>query len=80
LRHDERPPSRVRAVYEWLSPDKGIALVILTVNLADSLSVADMVIRIHREKPEEVYTRGDFSEIPVSAPWIDLYRQSSQGK
>jgi len=57
--------------------DKGIALVILTFNLADSLSLADMVIRIRRDKPEEIYMQEDFSEIPVSAPWIDLYRESS---
>jgi ribose transport system ATP-binding protein len=60
--------------------DKNIALVILTVNLADSLSLADRLIRIHRDKPEEVYTRGDFSEIPVSAPWVNLYRQTEWEK
>jgi len=41
------------------------------------LSLADMVIRIRRDKPEEIYMRDDFTGIPVSAPWIDLYRESS---
>lgn len=56
--------------------DKGMALVILTVNLADSLSLADKLIRIRSDKPEEVYTRNEFSTMPVDAPWIDLYRES----
>ena len=55
--------------------DKGAALVILTVNLADSLSLADKLIRIHRDKPEEVYTRAEFSTMPINAPWIELYRE-----
>jgi ribose transport system ATP-binding protein len=56
--------------------DKGMALVILTVNLADSLSLADKLIRIRRDKPEEVYLRNEFSTMPVNAPWIELYRES----
>jgi len=55
--------------------DKGVALVILTTNLADSLSLADKLIRIHSDKPEEVYTRNEFFEIPISAPWIELHRK-----
>jgi len=55
--------------------DKGMALVILTVNLADSLSLADRLIRIHRDKPVEIYTRSEFSEMPVSAPWTGLHRE-----
>ena len=56
--------------------DKGVALVIITINLADSLSLADKLVRIRRSKPEEVYTRDEFSSMPVSAPWIDLYREA----
>jgi ribose transport system ATP-binding protein len=56
--------------------DKGVALVIITSNLADSLSIADKLVRIRRSKPEEVYTRDEFSSMPVSAPWIDLYREA----
>lgn len=41
--------------------DNGTALVILTINLADSLSLADKLIRIHKDKPEEVYSRNEFS-------------------
>jgi ribose transport system ATP-binding protein len=56
--------------------DKGMALVILAVNLADSLSLADKLIRIRKDKPEEVYVRSEFSTMPVNAPWIELYRES----
>ena len=41
--------------------NKGIALVILTVNLADNLPLADRFIHVHREKQEEIYTRAGFS-------------------
>ena len=44
--------------------EKGVALVILTVNLADSLSLANKLIRIHRDKPEEVYKRNEFPTMP----------------
>ena len=44
--------------------DKGMALVILTVNLADSLSLANRLIRIHRDKPVEVFARSEFSTMP----------------
>ena len=44
--------------------DNGMALVILTVSLADNLSLADKLIRIHRDKPEEVFTRNEFSTMP----------------
>jgi len=44
--------------------DKGVALVILTVNLAGSLSLANKLIRVHSDKPEEVYARSEFSTMP----------------
>ena len=56
--------------------DKGMAVVILAVNLADSLSLADKLIRIRRDKPDEVYSRSEFSAMSISAPWIDLYRDT----
>ncbi|MCL2152526.1 MAG: ATP-binding cassette domain-containing protein [Oscillospiraceae bacterium] len=45
--------------------DKGIALVILTVNLVDSLSLANSLIRVYRDKPQEVYSRNEFSTMPI---------------
>lgn len=47
--------------------DKGVALVVLTGKLEDSLSLADKLIRIRSDKPEEVYMRGEFSAVPLTA-------------
>lgn len=54
---------------------QGMAVVILAVNLADALSLASRLIRIHKDGPDEVYEQRDFAKIPFSAPWLDLYRQ-----
>ena len=53
---------------------KGAALVILAINLADSLSLASRLIRIRQGAPPEVYEQTEFARIPFSAPWLDLYR------
>lgn len=57
---------------------QGTALVILAVNLADSLALAHQLIRIHRGGPNEYYTRKDFSTLSSTAPWVDFY-QGQQG-
>lgn len=57
---------------------KGTAVVILAVNLADSLSMASRLIRIHREGPNEIYDRRDFARLPFAAPWRDLYRERGE--
>ena len=54
--------------------EKGIALVILAINLADSLSLASRLIRIRQGASPEVYERSEFAHIPFNAPWLDLYR------
>ena len=54
--------------------ERGIALVILAINLADSLSLASRLIRICQGAPQEVYEQSEFGRIPFSAPWLDLYR------
>lgn len=54
---------------------KGIAVVILAVNLADSLSLADRLIRIDRESQVEEYLQKDFATIPIVAPWLYLYQE-----
>ena len=43
--------------------NQGIALVILTVNVLDSLSIADKLIHIHTDKPAELFTHEEFSSI-----------------
>lgn len=54
--------------------EKGIAVVIIAVNLADTLSLADRLICIDRNKTQEEYRQKDFASIPVLAPWLYLYR------
>lgn len=56
--------------------NKGIALIVLAVNLADSLSLASRLIRIKQGAVPEVYERSDFARIPFTAPWLDLYKDS----
>ncbi len=49
--------------------DKGIAVVILAVNLADSLALADRLIKIKDGKNFLEYAREDFENLPDSVPW-----------
>lgn len=51
-----------------------MAVVILAVNLADSLSLADHLIRVRHGQPQEAFDRVRFSELPADAPWRSLYR------
>lgn len=55
--------------------EKEIAVVILAVNLADTLSLADRLICIDTNKEQEEYKQKDFASIPVLAPWLYLYRE-----
>ena len=54
--------------------DKGMSVVILTINLADSLSLADRLIRIGKGGSVEEINREDFGSLSVAAPWLSLYR------
>lgn len=60
--------------------NKGIAVVILAVNLADALALADRLIRLHRDKRAEEYQKEDFARLPVTTPWLYLYQQQQSGK
>ncbi|SHJ70661.1 ATP-binding cassette domain-containing protein [Hespellia stercorisuis] len=55
--------------------EKGIAVVILAVNLADTLSLADRLICIDKDKPQKEYDQREFTSIPILAPWLHLYRE-----
>lgn len=59
---------------------KGIAVVILAVNLADALALADRLIRLHRDGRAEEYQKENFAELPVTTPWLYLYRQEQTDK
>ena len=54
---------------------RGVALIILAVNMADSLSLADRVLRIDGRSNIEYYEKSDFAKLPVSVPWQHLYEQ-----
>lgn len=57
---------------------RGVAVVILAVNLADALSLARHLIRIHKDAPDEVYEQRDFAKATFTAPWLDIYRQGEK--
>lgn len=52
--------------------EKGIAVVILAVNLADSLALADRLIRVKNGKKRMEYRREDFEQIPDCVPWKSI--------
>lgn len=55
--------------------NSGIALVILAVNLADTLTLATRLVRVEQGRACETYEQRDFDRLPFSAPWLDLYRK-----
>ena len=54
--------------------DRGIAVVIMAVNMADALSLADRVIRIDNDTKVYEYERPDFKKLPSTVPWYSLYQ------
>ncbi|MDO5345965.1 MAG: sugar ABC transporter ATP-binding protein [Lachnospiraceae bacterium] len=54
--------------------EHGIAVVILSLNLADSLSLADRLLIIDSSGRQKEMMRSDFASIPTVEPWIHLYR------
>ncbi len=60
--------------------EKGIAVVILAVNLADSLSLADRLIHIRDGSVQAVYTRDEFATLPPRAPWHDFWASMEKAK
>lgn len=56
--------------------DKDIAVVILAVNLADTLSLADRLVRVQNGRVIASYDRADFGKLPEDAPWQYLWHRS----
>ena len=54
---------------------KGIAVVILALNLADSLALADRLVRIRGGRADEIYDKSEFIKLPVNTPWLYLYQE-----
>lgn len=59
--------------------DKRIAVVILAVNLADSLSLAERLLRINASGVAEEIDRSAFGSLPATAPWKYLYQEHEAG-
>lgn len=53
--------------------DKGVAVVILAVNLADSLAFADRLIRIGEGQVVAQYRREEFGSLSRHTPWDGLW-------
>ena len=59
-------------IFELLQ--SGAAVVILAVNLADTFTLADRLVRVQRGATCEVYERSEFDRLPFCAPWLNLYK------
>lgn len=59
---------------------RGIAVVILALNLADSLALADRLVRIKDGREEEIYDKSEFIKLPVNTPWLYLYQEKYASK
>ncbi len=54
---------------------QGMAVVILAVNLADTFTLADRLVRVEHGRACATYERSEFDKLPFTAPWLDLYRK-----
>ena len=56
--------------------ERGISIVILAVNIADGLTLADRLVRVGlnngRIETRE-YSRQDFASLPINIPWVDVF-------
>lgn len=57
--------------------DRGIAVVVLSLNLADSLSLADRLLVLEGDGRQEEIQRKDFASIPTVVPWLYIYREQA---
>lgn len=57
---------------------KGIGVVILAVNLADTLSIADRFIRIDDKNQQYEFASEEFASMPSLVPWQYLYKQQEE--
>lgn len=59
--------------------DKGIAIVILAVNLSDAFTLASRLVRVRQDRIE-VYEQSEFDHLPFSAPWTQIYKHGAAQK
>lgn len=63
--------------------ERGISIVILAMNMSDSLTIADRVIRISRVDGKMVtkeFTYCQFAELPMSLPWVGFFDELKNSK
>ncbi len=53
---------------------EGIAVVLFSIGLSDSLAIADRLIRVESSGKWEEYRREDFGRLSRNIPWISMYR------
>lgn len=58
--------------------ERGMAVVIVAVNLADSLALANRLIRIYSGKEPEEFKREAFGKLPMNTPWRHLYEDGKE--
>ena len=51
----------------------------MAVNLADSLALADRLLRVGRGGTVQEYCREEFAALPVNTPWLYLYQEGQGG-
>jgi len=56
---------------------RGMAIVVLTMNMADSLSLADRVVQIDENSSVREFTKKDFASLPKNIPWRGIFRENS---
>lgn len=54
--------------------DKGIAVVILSLGLSDTLSLADRILVLESGRKAREITSEDFFMMPEQVPWTHLYK------
>ena len=73
---DARLRQRIWELQEALI-DRGATLVLLAVNMADCLAIANRVIRIDGDMTIREYREDSFGELPLTIPLISLYEEES---
>lgn len=57
---------------------KGITLVIIAVNMADALTIADRVVKIGVDGRIREYYKDEFAKMPGDLPWVEVYENSNK--
>ena len=63
--------------------ERGVSIVILAMNMSDSLTIADRVIRISRVDGKMVtkeFAYSQFAELPMSLPWVGFFDELKNSK